>query len=43
LWAKAVDLGERIPADHLLRRLDKVLDLGFVRQEVAGLYGQRVG
>lgn len=41
LWAKAVDLGGRIPADHLLRRLDKVLDLEFVRQEVAGLYGRR--
>lgn len=41
LWAKAVDLGGRIPADHLLRRLDKVLDLEFVRQEVCGLYGRR--
>lgn len=41
LWAKAVDLGRRIPADHLLRRLDKVLQLDFVRQEVAGLYGRR--
>lgn len=41
LWAKAVDLGARIPDDHLLRKLDKVLKLDFVRREVAGLYGRR--
>ncbi len=31
LWAKAVDLSSRIPEDHILKRLDKVLDLGFER------------
>ena len=41
LWAKAIDLGSRIPEDHILRQLDKVLDLGFVREEVADCYGER--
>lgn len=41
LWAKAIDLGSRLPEDHLLRRLDRVLDLGFVREEVTSFYGQR--
>ena len=41
LWAKAIDLGSRLPEDHLLRRLDKVLDLSFVREEVASFYVQR--
>jgi len=41
LWAKAVDLGSRIPEEHILRKLDKFLDLGFVREEVVDLYGKR--
>jgi transposase len=32
-------LRQRIPPDHLLRKINKVLDLGFVRREVAGSYG----
>jgi transposase len=41
LWTKAIDLGSRIPEDHILRQLEKVLDLGFVREEVADCYGER--
>src|SRR6266702_4018186 len=40
LWAPALDLFSRIPDDHLLRRLERVLDLGFVRVEVAECYGR---
>lgn len=29
LWAEALDLGSRIPEDHLLRKLDQGLDWGF--------------
>ena len=39
LWVEPVNLGRRIPQDHLLRKINKVLDLGFVRGEVAGFYG----
>ena len=39
LWVEPVNLGKRIAQDHLLRRINKVLDLGFVRREVAGFYG----
>jgi transposase len=39
LWVEPVNLGRRIPRDHLLRRINKVLDLGFVRGEVASFYG----
>ena len=39
LWVEPVNLGRRISADHLLRKINKVLDLGFVRREVAGFYG----
>jgi len=35
LWVEPVNLGRRIPQDHLLRKINKVLDLGFVRGEVA--------
>jgi hypothetical protein len=34
LWVEPVNLGRRIPEDHVLRKLQWVLDLGFVRQEV---------
>ncbi|MEM7601148.1 MAG: hypothetical protein AAF357_06990 [Verrucomicrobiota bacterium] len=40
LWAKAVDLGSRLPDDHLLRQIDRLLDLSFVRERVAHLYGR---
>ena len=39
LWVEPINLGRRIPRDHLLRKINKVLDLGFVRREVAGFYG----
>lgn len=39
LWVEPVNLGRRIPQDHLLRKINKVLDLGFVRGEVADFYG----
>ena len=41
LWAKAVDLSSRIPGDQVLKRLDTVLNLEFVRDEVAGTYGKK--
>ncbi len=31
-------LEDRIPADHLLRRIDRVLDLGWLRSELAPFY-----
>ena len=39
LWVEPVNLGRRIPQDHLLRKINKALDLGFVRGQVAGFYG----
>ncbi len=39
LWAEPVNLARRIPEDHPLRKLQAVLRLDFVRQEVAGFYG----
>ena len=39
LWVEPINLGRRIPSDHLLRKINQVLDLGFVRREVAGFYG----
>ncbi len=39
LWAEPVNLGRRIPQDHLLRKINKALDLSFIRPEVAGFYG----
>ncbi len=32
------DLEDRVPADHLLRRLDAVLDLGWLRPELSPFY-----
>jgi hypothetical protein len=31
-------LEERVPADHLLRKIDRVLDLGDLHQRVAPFY-----
>jgi transposase len=39
LWAPTPDLFARIPEDHVLRRLERWLDLSFVRTAVAGCYG----
>ena len=39
LWAEPVNLARRIPEDHPLRKLKGVLQLDFVRQEVARFYG----
>ncbi|MFM8313387.1 MAG: transposase [Deltaproteobacteria bacterium] len=33
-----VDVEKLIPAEHLLRRIDKVLDLSFIRAETKSLY-----
>lgn len=40
LWVKPVNLGRRIPEDHLLRRLQKVFMLESVREETARFYGR---
>src|ERR1700733_11231983 len=40
LWVEPVNLGRRVPEDHFLGKLNKMLDLGFVRDEVAGFYGR---
>jgi transposase len=39
LWMEPVHLGKRIPQDHLLRKINRALDLSFVRGQVAGFYG----
>jgi transposase len=36
-----VHLGRRIPQDHVLRKINRILDLSFVRTEVAGFYGSK--
>jgi transposase len=41
LWVGPVNLARRVPDDHFLRRLNKALDLGFVREEVARFYGKK--
>jgi transposase len=39
LWVEPVHLVRRIPQDHLLRKINRALDLGVVRGQVAGFYG----
>jgi transposase len=39
LWVEPVNLARRIPEDHPLRKLKGVLELDFVRDEVARFYG----
>jgi len=39
-WSDPVNVFARIPEDHILRRLNAVLDLDFVREEVATKYGR---
>jgi hypothetical protein len=36
-------LSERVPQDHFLRKVDKVVNLGFVRKLVKPYYGDRSG
>lgn len=40
LWVEPVNIARRIPADHLLRKINRVLDLSFVREEVADCFGR---
>lgn len=40
LWVEPVNLARRIPEDHFLRKLNKRLDLSFVREEVSKCYGK---
>ena len=40
MWVEPVELGERIPEDHLLRKISKILDLRSVHREVSGFYGR---
>lgn len=41
LMLAPVNLFSVIPQDHVVRRLNKILDLGFVRKEVSGFYGPK--
>jgi transposase len=41
LWSYRVNLEKRVRSDHRLRRFNQVLDLSFVRSEVAHTYGRR--
>jgi transposase len=41
LWSYRVNLDKRVGHDHPLRRINKVLDLSFVRGQVAHTYGRR--
>lgn len=40
IWAEPVNLGKLIPPDDPLRRINRVLKLDFVREEVARCYGR---
>ena len=40
MWAEPVNLGKLIPEDDPLRKIQRVLKLEFVREEVARFYGQ---
>ncbi len=33
-----VSIEELVPRDHLLRKIDKVIDFSFIREKVKGLY-----
>ena len=41
LFYTAFNLEGRVPPEHPLRAIARGVDFGFVRQEVAGLYGKR--
>jgi len=38
-WSDPVNVFARIPEDHILRRLNRCLNLEFIREEVAAKYG----
>src|ERR1700756_2789768 len=41
MWGYQVNLEKRVRDDHPLRRINQVLDLSFVRKQVAHTYGRR--
>jgi len=41
LFYSGLDLEQRVPAGHALRRISGVVDFGFVRGQVRPLYGRR--
>jgi hypothetical protein len=41
LWSYETNLDKRVRSDHPLRRINQVLDLGFVRPEAAKFYGTK--
>ena len=41
LFSYQINLNERVRADHPLRQVKEVVDFGFVRAEVASLYGSK--
>jgi hypothetical protein len=41
IWSYRVNLDKRVRSDHPLRRINEVLDLSFVRGQVAHTYGRR--
>jgi transposase len=41
MWSYRVNLDKRVRLDHPLRRINEVLDLSFVRGQVAHTYGRR--
>ena len=40
-YVNPTTLEERVPADHLLRRIEQTIDFTFVRKTVAGFYGAK--
>jgi hypothetical protein len=40
MWSYQVNLDKRVRDDHPLQRINRVLDLGFVRRQVAHTYGR---
>ena len=41
MWSYRVNLDKRVRSDHPLRRINEVLELSFVRGQVAHTYGRR--
>jgi transposase len=41
IWSYRVNLDKRVRSDHPLRRINSVLDLSYVRVQVAHTYGRR--
>src|SRR3954451_19353706 len=39
-WSDQVNVFARIPEDHILRRLNQILNLDFIRTELRGKYGR---